>query len=147
MKTRADLIKSIQKGEACIDYGRGKYGTLQQLEDVLKECFPEDKYALKRPGNYYYTTGSNGRWIQSDALIDDIPLIKVSEFFQLSIQRAEVFTVNTVGYSNSFPSQGITFLHKPFTPCPEVDVPQTVIEALQVDNTQTIVIGGYIYKL
>ena len=65
----------------------------------------------------------------------------------MTFQRAKVLTKEMLIYKFSFEKQSATFWHKPFTPCPEVDVPQTVIEALQSDNSQTIVIGGFIYKI
>jgi len=147
---RQDLIERVKKGEAWIHYGRGLYGTLEQLQTLLIECFPNDKCSVYGLNNYYYTDETNkGESFRSNQKTKRKQTNEVSEFFQaeLTFQRAKVLSGKKESYKYSLTERSLVFWRKPFTPCPEVDVPQTVIEALQSDNSQTIVIGGFIYKI
>jgi len=147
---RQDLIEKIKNRQAWIHYGQGEHGTLEQLRAIHKACVPSDATICSGKGNFYCVLGfATLYWFFTDTNPTNMPTIKVSEFFQaeLTFQRAKVLSVRLHEHKYSFNDQATNFLHKPFTPCAEVDVPQTVIEALQADNSQTIVIGGFIYKI
>jgi len=145
---RQDLIEKVKRGEAWIHYGQGEHGTLKQLRAIHKACFPRDTTICRGQSNFYFVIRGL-YWYFTDTNSTNQPTIKVSEFFhaELTFQRAKVLSVRLHEHKYSFNDQATNFLHKPFTPCAEVDVPQTVIEALQADNSQTIVIGGFIYKI
>jgi len=145
---RQDLIERVKKGDAWIHYGKRNHGTLEQLRAIHKACVPSDTTICSGQNNFYCVI-SGLSWYFSDRNHTNQPTIKVSEFFQaeMTFQRAKVVSVRLHEHKYSFVDLYTKFLHQPFTPCAEVDVPQTVIEALQADNSQTIVIGGYIYKI
>ena len=141
---RQDLIERVKRGEAWIHYGQGEHGTLTQLRAIHKACFPRDTTICSGQSNFYFVIRGL-YWYFTDTNSTNQPTIKVSEFFhaELTFQRAKVLSDGVTSKSKWYS----VVSHKPFTPCAEVDVPQTVIEALQSDNSQTIVIGGFIYKI
>ena len=147
---RQDLIEKVKRGEAWIHYGQGEHGTLTQLRAIHKACLPRDTTICSGKHNFYRVVVSKTvYWHFTDTNPDNQPTIKVSEFFhaELTFQRAKVLSGKKESYKYSLTERSLVFWRKPFTPCAEVDVPQTVIEALQSDNSQTIVIGGFIYKI
>jgi len=85
---RGDLIKLVSSGKAYVNYGKGKYGTLEQLREILRECFPEDASIAHGVCENYRASHIN-KWVwegHSDDWCDDHVLhlqqISLSEFFQ-----------------------------------------------------------------
>jgi len=88
MKTREELIEAVSKGCAWINYGQGKYGTLEQLKVLLKECFPCSLRHTVGKSNYYYADNDRkGDWYYSDMKAYYLSPIKLSEFFKESTPK------------------------------------------------------------
>jgi len=80
---RGDLIKLVSSGKAYINYGKGKHGTLEQLRQVLIECFPKDAWEANGDSSCYEISKDEERWWDAHPSgFSNLQEIKLSEFFQ-----------------------------------------------------------------
>ena len=87
MRTREELIEAVSKGEAWIDYGMGKHGTVEQLKEVLRKCFPAVSNDTAGICWFYRKMRTDCDWIGSDDINNNSPVIKLSEFFKESTPK------------------------------------------------------------